>query len=86
MVASPTLENRLYIFTDFANGILVLAVCALVCLTGAIYCGICVRAGLDPLGNASRVDIPVIWLFLNLGLAAVLIAGSVKVRRLVAQV
>jgi hypothetical protein len=82
MLTSPTLESRRYIFTGFANGILILAVCAFVWLTGALYCAICARAGLDPLGDASRVDLPAIWLMLNLGLAAALIVGSVKVRRL----
>jgi hypothetical protein len=82
MLTLPGLESRRYIFTGFANGILILAVCAFVWLTGAIYCAICARGGLDPLGDASRVDIPAIWLMLNLGLASALIVGSVKVRRL----
>ena len=82
MLMSPALESRRYIFTGFANGILILAVCAFVWLTGAIYCAICARAGLDPLGDASRVDIPAIWLMLNLGLAAALLVGSIKVRGL----
>jgi hypothetical protein len=82
MGTSSAPESRRYIFEGFANGILILAVCALVWLTGAVYCAICVRAGLDPLGDASRVDIPAAWLMLDFGLAAPLIIGSVKVRRL----
>jgi hypothetical protein len=81
-VTPPTLDHQRYIFSGFANGILILAVCALVWLTGAIYCAVCAQAGLDPLGDANRVDIPAIWLILNLTLAATLIGGSVKVRRL----
>lgn len=81
-MTAPGLGHLRYIFSGLANGILILAVCALVWLTGAIYCAVCARAGLDPLGDADRVDIPAAWLVLNLTLGAALIAGAVKVRRL----
>jgi hypothetical protein len=81
-VTAPTLDYRRSILNGFSLGILILAVCALIWLSGAIYCAVCARAGLDPLGDANRVDIPAVWLMLNLTLSAALIAGSVKVRRL----
>jgi hypothetical protein len=81
-VTAPTLDYRRSILNGFSLGILILAVCALIWLSGAIYCAVCARAGLDPLGDANRVDIPAVWLMLNLTLAAALILGSIKVRRL----
>ncbi|HEY6341484.1 MAG TPA: hypothetical protein VIY49_08340 [Bryobacteraceae bacterium] len=81
-VTTPTLGYHRSILNGFSLGILILAVCALIWLSGAIYCAVCARVGLDPLGDANRVDIPAVWLMLNLTLAGALIAGSVKVRRL----
>lgn len=80
-MTAPGQNQWRYVLNGFANGILILAVCAASWLMGAVYSAVCAQAGLDPLG-ATDVDLPASWLLLNLLLAGVLIAGSVKVRRL----
>jgi hypothetical protein len=64
-----------------SSGIFVLAILGALCLFFATWCALCVRSGKNPLADAGDIDFPLVWLLLNLAVAAALAYGGARVRR-----